>query len=104
MAKRLKFPKSLNESVHKKDFLAFHKKNPIVYTTLRKLALELVKRGYDKIGVGLLWERMRWELMLIPTQEDFKLNNDYRACYARLLMENEKKLSGAFDTRTKERC
>lgn len=99
MAKELKIPMSLYESVHKEDFLAFHQKNPIVYKILKKLALDLVKVGYDKIGISLIWERMRWEFMLLPTKDDFKLNNDFRAGYARLLMANEKKLKGVFNTR-----
>ncbi len=34
-----------------------------------------------------------------PTSE-FRLNNDYRALYARQLMDNEPELDGFFETRT----
>lgn len=86
-------PKTIREA-----FEAFHKANPHVYRMLRDLALPHARRG-QKIGIGMLFEVLRWRYYLQTSGDDFKLNNNYRSHYARLLMENEPALRGAFETR-----
>lgn len=82
-------------------FDAFHAANPKVYTTLVRLAREWVSRtGRHKLGIATLFERARWEIALSTTDADFKLNNSYRAWYARLIMAQERDLAGLFDLRT----
>ena len=81
-------------------FLRFHNDNPHVYATLRSLALRAYASGKRRIGVGALWERMRWEIWMDTSgDEEFKLNNDFRSRYARLLMRQEPALAGIFETR-----
>lgn len=80
-------------------FEAFNRENPDVYTVLVRLAREWVRRTGRKIGIGALYERMRWEIALSTTDLDFKVNNDYRAFYARLIMRRERDLAGMFVTR-----
>jgi hypothetical protein len=85
------------------EFAGFHERNPIVYRTLVRLARQARARRRDKIGIAMLWERMRWELTVEVDTPDlgdsFKLNNNYRSRYARLIMAQEKDLEGFFDTR-----
>jgi len=81
-------------------FRAFHDANPRVYEELRRLALLLRRRGHNRIGIAMLFEQMRWQWYERTTDvTGFKLNNDYRAYYARLLMDQEPELSGIFTTR-----
>jgi hypothetical protein len=81
-------------------FEAFHRANPHVYRLLDRLAHDwIASTGRHKLGIGALFERARWELALQTTDPDFKLNNDYRAFYARLLMLNHPELRGLFDLR-----
>ena len=79
---------------------AFHKANPKVYYELRRLAMQLVRVGHRKFGIAMIFEQLRWQ-WYERTQdiEGFKLNNSYRAFYARLLMESEPELAGVFETR-----
>ena len=84
------------------DFMEFHEANPEVYQELRKLSLDLVDHGRERYGIGGLFEVLRWHRAMRTTddeQEDFKLNNNYRALYARLLMLVEPRLRGFFETR-----
>jgi hypothetical protein len=84
------------------QFAAFHAANPGVYEALRRLALRAVDKGRTTIGIGMLWEALRWETFVEtvdPTQLEWKLNNSYRSRYARLLMASEPKLRGVFETR-----
>jgi len=80
-------------------FRAFHAANPSVYRRLLVLSRGLVDQGRTRIGIGMLFEVMRWEQMLYTTGEPWKLNNSFRSRYARLLMAQEPELAGVFETR-----
>ena len=80
-------------------FRKFHAANPDVYRSLRQLALQLKRKGHVHYGIGSLYEVMRWHRALKTVDVDFKLNNNYRAYYARLLMQNVPELSGFFSLR-----
>lgn len=78
----------------------FHLRNPKVYAALRRLALEAVAIGRTRLGIGEIWEVARWQLGIEARDADgYKLNNSYRAWYARELMRREPLLSGRFSTR-----
>jgi hypothetical protein len=83
------------------QFQAFHAAHPEVYDTLCRLARRLVRRGYRHLGIGMLWETMRYRTMLgaSPEEDAFRLNNNHRSRYARLIMEQEPDLRGMFELR-----
>ena len=81
-------------------FLQFHLANPHVYRKLRELSLFAKRHGAKKIGIALLFERLRWWSMFETKGDVFKLCNDYRAYYARVLMNNEPELAGFFEIRS----
>lgn len=84
-------------------FNAFHAANPQVYIRLRDLALMLRARGIQRYGIAALYEVLRFDHALRTVGADpFKLNNDYRALYARLLMERELGLEGFFEIRERK--
>lgn len=80
-------------------FSRFHRENPDVYAELLALALAGRRRGLKRLGIGSLFEVIRWNRALATVGEPFKLNNSYRSRYARLLMEREPELAGVFETR-----
>lgn len=80
-------------------FAQFHAENPHIYRALCALARGALARGKRRIGIGALWERMRWDMWLDSTEADPKLNNDYRSRYARLMMASEPDLAGVFEIR-----
>lgn len=79
--------------------MQFHWANPHVYSGLVKLARQARRAGRKKIGIGMLFERMRWEIFINTTGDDYKLNNNYRSRYARLIMDTESDLQGMFEVR-----
>lgn len=79
-------------------FNAFHAANPHVYAHLRTLALKLAREG-KKAGIATIYEVLRYEGIWQTTGDTYKLNNDWRAFYSRMLMENEPELDGYFETR-----
>ena len=81
-------------------FADFHVLNPSVYKAIVEIARVMKGRGIHKMGIALIFERLRW-LHFIDTRgaEGFKLSNDFRAEYARLIMQQEQDLAGLFEIR-----
>lgn len=89
-------------------FREFDGRNPQVYAELVRLARGWAQRRGGTLGIGMLWEVMRWNLTLqmrTTTDEPFKLNNNHRSFYARKIMRHEHDLDGVFGIRGRnERC
>lgn len=84
------------------QFEEFHFRHPTVYIGLCRLARRAKAAGRDVMGMGMLFEVLRWEWIIsgLPDEaEEFKLNNNYRSRYARLIMEQEPDLGGFFPIR-----
>ena len=78
----------------------FHEKNPHVYGLLVMYARQAVAAGATRVGIELLWNRMRWDFLLRTEHDgDYKLNQNYKAWYARRIMERESDLAEIFETR-----
>lgn len=82
-------------------FDRFHQANPWVAVELRGMALDLVDAGHERVGIGMLFEVLRWRYMraTTDTSSTFRLNNNYRSRYARLLADECPALDGVFETR-----
>ena len=85
-----------------KSFWKFHEANPKVYTMLVKFAYQWRRRLGDqaKLGISELFERVRWEVSIhTEGNGNFKLNNNHRAFYARLIMDRHVELREMFRLR-----
>ena len=93
-------PEVLRGASPRERALAFHAANPLVYQELRRLAFELLNAGHKRFGIDLLFSQMRWRWLIRTTDESgFRLNNSYRATYARLLANQEPELRDVFSVR-----
>ena len=82
-----------------RDFWEFHLAHGEVYEELKRLAFELKARGYERFGIATIYEVARWRSMIdARDKHGLRLNNSYRAMYARLL-NREPGLEGTFNTR-----
>lgn len=80
---------------------AFHNANPQVWDLFERFALELVAAGRRHAGARMIWERMRWEILLTTRGDvEFKLNDHWPPFYARLFLEQHPELGDFFETRT----
>jgi hypothetical protein len=82
-------------------FTIYHLANPKVYSRLVTMARELRAKGVKSYGIAALWEVLRYQaLMTTDTDgQPFKLSNNHRAYYARLINKQEADLAGFFTTR-----
>lgn len=81
--------------------ISFHDAHPEVWDLFVRFTFEIINRGYEHYSVNAVFERIRWE---IDAGGDgthaFKLNNNYRAFYARRFMNMFPEHRGFFRTRT----
>ena len=83
-------------------FADFHQAHPEVYAALTRLTRQAHDAGARRIGIAQLFEVLRWEWVLsaLPaSNEAWKLNNDYKSRYSRLIMHREPWAAGMFETR-----
>lgn len=90
-----------HEATPRELFEAFHARNPGVYSELERMCQALVDRGRRRIGIGMLFEVLRWNYYLATTDPDseFRLNNNHRAYYARLIIERHPEWADLFQLR-----
>ena len=85
-------------STNAERFAAFHEQNPQVYRLIVRIARQAKALGARRFGIAACFERLRW--VYLETHGDiYKLNNTYRAFYARLVMDREPDLADLFETR-----
>lgn len=83
---------------------AFIDKNPEVWALFRRFTLEAISAGRKRLGIALIFERMRWETMLTSDDPDgFKLNNNHKAFFARKFMAERPEYTSLFTTRKTEK-
>lgn len=92
-------PRMSRESTIQERFEAFHRANPQVYAAYRSAALQLVRQGIAHYGIAGLTERLRWDYAIQTKGEPFKICNDFRSRYARLLAQREPELKDFFEFR-----
>lgn len=82
-------------------FALFHEQNPHVAKALEALAGQWLAR-HERASMKALFERLRWESGLQTHGEAYRLNNDYTALYARLLIERRPEWAAAFTLRVRK--
>lgn len=87
---------------HESLFWAYHQSNPQIYSKLVEFARAAKLAGRTRLGIAMLFERLRWDTMIGALGETTKLCNTYRAFYARLIMKNEPDLVDFFSTRVSQ--
>ncbi|MEU5434518.1 hypothetical protein AB0G73_14240 [Streptomyces sp. NPDC020719] len=80
-------------------FEAFHQLNPWILEQLEVLTVDCVDRGLKRVGIGMLFEVLRWQYGRATQGEPWKLNNDFRSRYARRLLDLHPEWSSLFETR-----
>ena len=81
------------------NFEKFHDDNPQIYVEIVAMARKWKKVGKKQLGIGMVFEVLRWNTAITTKSLDFKLNNNYRSRYVRLIEEQENDLVGIFRTR-----
>ncbi len=83
----------------KEKFEQFHAANPQVAAALVEMTRAAKEAGRDRIAIGMLVEVLRWEHYLTTRDANtpFKICNNYKPHYARLIMEEHPEFEGMFE-------
>ena len=88
------------ECVAIETFEDFHKRNPNVWKYFVLYAREMKRNGRRRYGAKSIMERVRWHFDSEKPQEEFKVNNNYTAMYARMLVAKDPAFKDFFEFRT----
>ena len=80
-------------------FEIYHNENPHVYDLFIRFARETRNKGFNSYSANAIFERLRWHLNIETVGDAFKINNNYRAYYARKMMDDFPAYKGFFQTR-----
>jgi hypothetical protein len=84
----------------RQQVINFNRENPDVWKLFSKFTFERIDRGFKNYSVNAIFERIRWEKDAGGDGvTSFKLNNNYRAFYARAFMRKYPEHDGFFRTR-----
>lgn len=86
------------ESIQQR-FEAFHASNPWVYQAFCQITDDWIARGKGRIGIGMLTEILRWQYGRQTRGDDFKINNNFRSRYVRLMVAEHPEYAEVFQTR-----
>lgn len=95
-------PPPTREQLRAERFMEFHRANPAVYAELVRRARWARTRGARKLGMRMLYENLRWDVMVqtVRLPGEPKLNDWWAPFYSRLIQAQEADLEGFFEIRT----
>lgn len=73
--------------------------NPAILELYLKFARDADASGRRRYGIGAITERVRWHVEVETRGDQFKINNDFRAPLARLLVARDAHLKNLFEMR-----
>lgn len=80
-------------------WLNFHHANPQVWKAFETLTFKMIRTGRKHYSAGTIIGLVRWHIDMKTTDEEFKINNDFIAHYARLFMSAYSDHEGFFRIR-----
>lgn len=80
------------------DFKTYDNENPHIWLKFVEIAKEAKKKGFKRYSANGIFEILRWQTKE-SGNDRFKINNNYRADYARKMEETFVEFKGFFETR-----
>lgn len=94
----MKLTKNLNLKENMKTFKQYHQENPLIYQEYKKVAYNLINRGYKRLSSKFIFEIVRYNTN-VSGNDGFKINNIYTADYARMFEHDHPQFLGYFSKR-----
>ena len=92
-------PVSLPITSTYREFLIFYRENPKVWDLFVSFCNKALDAGRKKAGGRMIMEVIRWEMYLVTTGDDYKINNNHVAHYVRLWLARNPDHPDFFETR-----
>ncbi len=80
-------------------FEAYHRENPFVYEEFERRARAMKDAGRKKYSQWTIVQSLRWDFDLRTKGDVFRINNDFIALYARLMIHHCPEFAHFFELR-----
>jgi hypothetical protein len=80
-------------------FKKFHAANPTVWELFSSFTFQSINRGRTRYSCDAVFERIRWHVDIDTQGQAVKLNNNFRAYYARMFEAKNPEHAGFFRNR-----
>lgn len=97
--RRKRTPRVEEDNTIQARFSRFHEANPEVYASLVRMARRLKSSGQSTYSISGIYEVVRFDRFTSSNGTPYRLSNDFRSRYARLIMDREEDLQGFFALR-----
>jgi hypothetical protein len=83
------------------QFDRYCRENPHVLSVLTGLARQWrAAHPGKRVGIDAIFGAARWSVMMTTSDTEYKLRNDFKPFYARLIMHRHADLAGVFELRS----
>jgi hypothetical protein len=89
----------MEQSPQEKAFWRCHDHNPDIYLLFVRFTLDAAGSGREYFGAAAIWERIRWFTQVEERRAEFKLNNNHRAYYVRMFVNDFPEYASFFKLR-----
>lgn len=87
-----------NQEINRK-FCLYDVENPHIWKEFQNLSFKLIDRGFTKLSAELIYNQIRWLKYMQHGNDGFKLNNNFKAFYARKFMKEFPVYNNIFELR-----
>jgi hypothetical protein len=99
MSKNKKLTEEQKINLKRKKIINYHKKNPHLYEAFVEFTSQAFDAGYNYFSAEMIINRMRWQTMIVAKDDSFKIKNDVKPFYSRMLMAKDNKYKNFFKLR-----
>lgn len=96
---QLTFPEFESCATLQERYEQFRDLNPSLLPSLERLTDEWLAQGHTRLGIGMLFEVLRWRAAMATRSDHYKLNNNYLSRFVRDLIARRPEFSEVFETR-----
>lgn len=85
--------------IESESFPEYHRQNPQLYATFKKVTFQAIRKGHKNLSAEFIFNVIRWKTGVGAIADKFKVNNNYKAFYSRLFMNENPEYDGFFRIR-----
>lgn len=90
---------NLFDGISNEKFPQYHKDNPHIYEKFKETTLEAISIGHKRFSAEFIFNIIRWKTPVAAKGDTFKINNNFKAFYSRMFMNEHPQYKGYFETR-----
>ena len=90
---------SIFDGIKSEKFPQYHKDNPHIYEAFKHHTHLAISRGFKNFSAEFVFNILRWETGISAKHDPYKINNNYKAFYSRMFMNEYPEYANFFRVR-----